>query len=89
MAWVSVAIQCTLGAFVTILIWMWLIAHYPATQVTSFSFLSPMFTLVIAILWLGEPWTWSLAVAMAGVAAGIVMVNRPATPAKAEAAQSQ
>jgi drug/metabolite transporter (DMT)-like permease len=68
---------------------MWLIAHYPATQVTSFSFLSPMFTLVIAILWLGEPWTWSLAVAMAGVAAGIVMVNRPAAPTKAEAAQSQ
>ena len=89
LAWVSVAIQCTLGAFVTILIWMWVIARYPATQVTSFSFLSPMFTLVIAILWLGEPWTWSLAIAMAGVAAGIVMVNRPAVPAKAEAAQSQ
>jgi drug/metabolite transporter (DMT)-like permease len=48
-----------------------------------------MFTLVIAILWLGEPWTWSLAIAMAGVAAGIVMVNRPAAPEKAEAAQSQ
>jgi drug/metabolite transporter (DMT)-like permease len=78
LAWVSVAIQCTLGAFVTILIWMWLIAHYPATQVTSFSFLSPMFTLLIAVLWLGEAWTWSLAVAMVGVAVGIVMVNRPA-----------
>lgn len=88
LAWVSVAIQCTLGAFVTILIWMWVIARYPATQVTSFSFLSPMFTLLIAILWLGEPWTWSLAIAMAGVAAGIVMVNRPAA-AKAEAAQRQ
>jgi drug/metabolite transporter (DMT)-like permease len=80
-AWVSVAIQCTLGAFVTILIWMWLIAHYPATQVTSFSFLSPMFTLLIAVLWLGEPWTWSLAVAMLGVAVGIVMVNRPVSTA--------
>jgi drug/metabolite transporter (DMT)-like permease len=48
-----------------------------------------MFTLLIAILWLGEPWTWSLAVAMVGVALGIVMVNRPAVPAKAETAQSQ
>jgi drug/metabolite transporter (DMT)-like permease len=67
---------------------MWLIAHYPATQVTSFSFLSPMFTLLIAILWLGEPWTWSLAVAMVGVALGIVMVNRPAAPARPAPAQT-
>ena len=46
-----------------------------------------MFTLIIAVLWLGEPWTWSLAVAMVGVAVGIVMVNRPAVQAKPPPAQ--
>jgi drug/metabolite transporter (DMT)-like permease len=45
--------------------------------------------LLIAVLWLGEAWTWSLALAMVGVAVGIVMVNRPVAPAKTETAQNQ
>ncbi|MEI6384771.1 MAG: DMT family transporter [Betaproteobacteria bacterium] len=76
-AWASIAAQSVLGAFVTILIWMWLMARYPVTRITSFSFLSPIFGLLIAHLWLGEAWTVRLGVAIFGVAVGIVLVNRP------------
>ncbi len=77
-AWGSLAIQSVLGAFVTILIWMWLLGRYPATRVSAFSFFSPLFALVVAHLWLGEPWSLSVVVALLGVAIGIVLVNRPA-----------
>ena len=77
-AWGSLAIQSALGAFVTILIWMWLLGRYPVTRVSAFSFFSPLFALVVANLWLDEPWSVSVVVALLGVAAGIVLVNRPA-----------
>ncbi len=77
-AWGSLAIQSVLGAFVTILIWMWLLGRYPVTRVSAFSFFSPLFALVVANLWLDEPWSLSVVVALLGVAIGIVLVNRPA-----------
>jgi drug/metabolite transporter (DMT)-like permease len=55
---------------------MWLLRHYPATQMSSFSFLTPLFALVFGVVLLGEPLTLQLMLALAGVAIGIVMVNR-------------
>ena len=74
--WSSLALQAALGAFVTFLIWMWIISHYPATRVSAFSFLSPLSALVFGALWLGEPVTPDLMIALAGVALGIYLVNR-------------
>jgi len=34
---------------------MWLLAHYPATRVSAFSFLTPIFALMAGALWLHEP----------------------------------
>jgi drug/metabolite transporter (DMT)-like permease len=55
---------------------MWLLRHYPATQMASFTFLTPVFALVFGVALLGEPLTMQLALALVGVAVGIVLVNR-------------
>src|SRR3954464_14511287 len=77
-AWGSIAAQTVIGAFASYLAWMWLLRHYPATQMASFTFLTPVFALVFGVALLHEPLTLCLVVALAGVAAGIVLVNRRA-----------
>jgi drug/metabolite transporter (DMT)-like permease len=65
-----------IGAFASYLTWMWLLRHYPATQMSSFTFLTPLFALVFGVVLLNEPLTLQLMVALAGVGLGIVLVNR-------------
>jgi drug/metabolite transporter (DMT)-like permease len=77
-AWGSVAVQTVIGAFASYLTWMWLLRHYPATQMSSFTFLTPVFALVFGVALLNEPLTIQLMLALCGVAAGIVLVNRRA-----------
>ena len=75
-AWGSLGLQTVVGAFASYLAWMWLLRHYPATKMSSFAFLTPVFALVFGTSLLGEPLTLQLALALAGVALGIVLVNR-------------
>jgi drug/metabolite transporter (DMT)-like permease len=75
-AWGSIAAQTALGAFASYLAWMWLLRHYPATQMSSFTFLTPVFALVFGVALLHEPLTTKLVLALCGVAVGIVLVNR-------------
>ena len=75
-AWTSLALQTFVGAFASYLAWMWMLRHYPATRLSSFVFLTPMFALTLGVLFLGEPLTGRLVFALAAVALGIVLVNR-------------
>jgi drug/metabolite transporter (DMT)-like permease len=75
-AWLSIALQTVIGAFASYLAWMWMLRHYPATQLSSFTFLAPLFALLFGVLLLNEKLTLQLLVALAAVAAGIVLVNR-------------
>jgi drug/metabolite transporter (DMT)-like permease len=75
-AWASIGAQTAIGAFASYLAWMWLLRHYPATRMSSFTFLTPVFALVFGVALLHEPLTLQLVLALAGVAAGIVLVNR-------------
>lgn len=77
-AWTSLGLQTAVGAFASYLTWMWLLRHYPATQMSSFTFLTPVFALVFGVALLGEPLTLQLTLALVGVAVGIVLVNRRA-----------
>jgi drug/metabolite transporter (DMT)-like permease len=52
------------------------VRHYPATRLAAFTLLTPVFGLLLGALLLGEPITPRLVVALAGVALGIVLVNR-------------
>ena len=81
MAWGSIALQTVVGAFASYLTWMWLLRHYPATQMSSFTFLTPLFALAFGVMMLGEPLTLRLVLALSGVGLGIVMVNRRKAPA--------
>ncbi|MDR0479559.1 MAG: DMT family transporter [Burkholderiaceae bacterium] len=72
----SVTLQAVVGAFASYLAWQWLLMRYPATRLAAFIFLAPLFTLITGALWLREPLSGGLVLAMALVAAGIVLVNR-------------
>ena len=58
------------------LVWFWLMAIYPASSVASFSFLSPVFAVILGWLLLDEqvgPRVW---IALVLVSAGIFLINR-------------
>ena len=62
----------------TYLVWFWLVTRYPASGLSSFTFLTPAFSVLMGALLLGEPLTWKLGLALLLIATGIVLVNRPA-----------
>jgi drug/metabolite transporter (DMT)-like permease len=70
------AYQAVVVAFVSYLTWFWLLAHYPASGLASFSFWTPLFGVMAGALLLGEPFTGLLGAAVALVALGIYLVNR-------------
>lgn len=65
------------GGFIS---WLWLMSVYPASTVASFSFLTPILALCLGALIFGETVTWPILGAAILVAAGIVLINRPAAP---------
>ena len=75
-AMTSLLLQTVVGAFASYLAWMWMLGRYPATKISVFVFLTPLFALLFGALWLNETVTSSLLAALALVAAGIVLVNR-------------
>ncbi len=72
----SLAAQTVLGAFASYLAWMWMLGRYPATKISAFVFLTPVFALLFGSLWLNEPVSLNLIAALSMVAVGIVLVNR-------------
>jgi drug/metabolite transporter (DMT)-like permease len=72
----SLLAQTVVGAFASYLAWMWMLGRYPATKISAFVFLTPVFALLFGALWLHEPVTLNLILALVMVAAGIVLVNR-------------
>jgi len=76
MAWTIMAVQAGVGAFASYLVWMWMLGRYPATKISVFVFLTPLFALLFGALLLGEAVTPTLLASLALVAAGIVLVNR-------------
>lgn len=76
LTWASLFFQIVIVTFASYLLWFWLIRHYPATRLASFTLLTPVFGLLLGALLLGEPITTRLVVALVAVAAGIWVVNR-------------
>jgi drug/metabolite transporter (DMT)-like permease len=72
----SLLLQTVVGAFASYLTWMWMLSRYPATKLSSFVFLTPVFTLFMGAWWLNEAITLPLIAALALVGVGIVLVNR-------------
>lgn len=74
--WASLAFQTFVIACASYLAWFWLVAHYRATTLHAFTFLTPLFGVVAGAVLLDEPLGASLVVALALIATGIVLVNR-------------
>ena len=74
----SLLLQTVVGAFASYLAWMWMLGRYPATKISVFVFLTPLFALLFGALWLKESVTPGLIAALGAVAVGIVLVNRRA-----------
>lgn len=76
----SLLLQTVVGAFASYLAWMWMLGRYPATKISVFVFLTPLFALLFGVVWLNEAATPSLLAALVLVALGIVLVNRKPVP---------
>lgn len=76
LVWASLFFQVVIVTFASYLVWFWLIRSYPATKLSSFTLLTPVFGLLMGALLLSEPITFRLTLALAAVALGIVLVNR-------------
>jgi drug/metabolite transporter (DMT)-like permease len=61
----------------TYLIWFWLIRNYPASRISSFTFLTPLLGVLAGGFLLNEPITVMLLIALIFVSTGIYLVNRP------------
>jgi drug/metabolite transporter (DMT)-like permease len=83
---VSAPSALALGAFayqtvyvvsITFTIWFVLVVRYSAARLSVFTFLAPLFGVAAGHFVLNEPLTPAFAVAVALVAAGLLLVNRP------------
>ncbi len=76
-ALVSLAYQTVWVVGVTFLLWYMLMKTYPASKLSAFTFVTPLFGVAAGHLVLGEPISVTFAVAVAFVIAGLFLVNRP------------
>lgn len=61
----------------TYVLWFWLLRRYPASSLSSFTFLTPAFGVLCGGIFLGEPLTPRIFIALGLIAAGLIVVNRP------------
>jgi drug/metabolite transporter (DMT)-like permease len=72
----SLVFQTVIVTFASYLTWFWLVRHYPATRISAFVLLTPVFGLAAGVTLLGEPLTMRLVVALLAVVTGLLLVNR-------------
>ncbi len=72
----AAAFQTVVVVFFSYLGWFWLVARYPATRISVFSFLTPVLGVAAGGLLLDEPIGPGLLVALGMVGFGIYLVNR-------------
>jgi drug/metabolite transporter (DMT)-like permease len=73
----ALAYQIVWVVSVTYVVWFALVVRYSATRLSAFTFLTPLFGVAAGYLVLDEPLTPPFALAVALVALGLVLVNRP------------
>ena len=71
----SVAFQGIVVAFVSYLLWFYLVHEYPISRLSAFTFLTPVFAIISCVVFLHEPLTWKLLLSLILVSLGIYVVN--------------
>ncbi len=82
LVWASMVFQTVVVTFASYLVWFWLVRHYPATRISAFTLLTPIFGLLAGVVFLNEPLTLRLVTALVTVCLGIWWVSRPAPVAR-------
>jgi drug/metabolite transporter (DMT)-like permease len=77
LATASLLFQAVFIVAFTYVLWFWLMRRYPASGLSSFAFLTPAFGVLCGGLLLNEPLSVRIFVALALIAAGLLVVNRP------------
>lgn len=71
----NIAFQAVVVSFLSFLTWFWLLTRYRASQLGVFSFMTPVFGVLLGVLLLDDPLTAEFAIGTAGVVAGILIVS--------------
>jgi len=74
-AWAHLGFQSLIVSFASFLVWCWLLRRYLASRLGVFSFLTPVFGIVLGIWLLNEPLESSFILGSDLVLAGIVLVS--------------
>lgn len=61
---------------ITYVLWFWLLQRYPSAGLASFTFLTPVFGVLLGGLILGEPLGVTIFLALALIVIGLMLVNR-------------
>ena len=61
---------------ITYVLWFWLVQRYPASGLSSFTFLTPVFGVLFGGILLGEPLGATIFLALGLIVVGLVLVNR-------------
>jgi drug/metabolite transporter (DMT)-like permease len=75
LAWAALFYQTVIVAFLSYLVWFWLILNYPAGRIAGFTFLTPVFGVLAGAVLLGEPASLALGLGVVAIAVGLRMVN--------------
>ncbi|MBF9044715.1 EamA family transporter [Rhodobacterales bacterium HKCCE4037] len=75
--WAGLVFQIVVIVSAGFLFWLWLLSIYPPSSVAAFSFLSPVFGVLLGWLLLGEAVGSGVWIALALVCGGLILVNRP------------
>ena len=68
--------QSVVVAFISYLVWFWLIHRYTVSRLAAFTFMAPLFGVILGSLVLNEPVTLMVWIGLACVAGGLYAVNR-------------
>jgi drug/metabolite transporter (DMT)-like permease len=71
-----VAYQGLIVAFISYLLWFFLVHEYQVSRLSAFTFLTPVFATLSAVVFLHEPLSLRLILSLVLVSVGIYIVNR-------------
>ena len=72
----SLLFQCVIVAFMSYLVWFWMIHRYAVSTLAIYTFLAPLFGVILSGIFLGETIPVMLWLGLVLVAGGIYLVNK-------------
>ncbi|MFM9008364.1 MAG: DMT family transporter [Bacteroidota bacterium] len=78
-SWMALAYLVLVGSVIGYSLFVYAIRHLPAQQVSIYAYVNPVIALLVGALWMHEPVTGRMLLAMAVIFTGVYLVNRGMT----------